>query len=135
MSPKPTEPEPIAVVCPNRHRRAAWSERLKELAGVVVVGVWATVEEARLAEVRFEAILFDVSAAAQRADRRGLPDLSPREAQVMALLAEGYRDKELPEWLGVSAHTARTFLRRAMIKLGASSRAEAVMLWSRLGPH
>ncbi|HEY2825682.1 MAG TPA: helix-turn-helix transcriptional regulator [Gemmatimonadales bacterium] len=126
------EPEPIAVVCPNRHRRTVWHERLKQCTAVAVVGVWSTVEEAQQAGVPLAAILYDVSPAAQRARRRGLPDLSPREAQVMALLAGGCRDKELPGLLGVSAHTARTYLRRAMSKLGAGSRAEAVVLWSRL---
>lgn len=50
----------------------------------------------------------------------------------MTLLAEGCRDKELPGRLHVTSHTARTFLRRAMVKLGAKSRAEAVAIWSRV---
>jgi DNA-binding CsgD family transcriptional regulator len=125
----------VAVVSTIRARRCAWRARLSVVAGLVVAGTWSTLEQAHGAGVRLDAILLDVGVGAPSAERPGEAALSPREAQVMALLAHGCRDKELPARLHVTAHTARTYLRRAMVKLGATSRAEAVATWSRLRPH
>lgn len=53
-------------------------------------------------------------------DRHGL---TPREAEVALLLAEGCSDKALARRLDVSWHTARTHVRNVLDKLGLSSRA------------
>jgi DNA-binding NarL/FixJ family response regulator len=52
--------------------------------------------------------------------------LSPRERQVLVWLAQGMRQKEIAEQLGVGHTTVRTFLERAYAKLGATNRSEAV---------
>lgn len=54
-------------------------------------------------------------------DRYGL---TPREAEVALLLAEGCSDKALAGRLDVSWHTARTHVRNVLAKLGLSSRAK-----------
>ncbi len=55
------------------------------------------------------------------------PDpLSGRERELLDLLAEGLRYKEVAERMGVSINTVRTYIRRAYEKLQAQSRMEAV---------
>ena len=57
----------------------------------------------------------------------GLLDVSPREHEVLTLLAQGYRYKEIAERLGINVETVRTHLRRIYEKLHVSSRTEAVV--------
>lgn len=59
--------------------------------------------------------------------------LSPREQEVLELLAEGCGGKDIAERLGISPDTAQTHIRNLRVKLGASSRLEAVALALRLG--
>jgi DNA-binding NarL/FixJ family response regulator len=53
-------------------------------------------------------------------------NLSPREAEVLRLLAKGHRSKEIAEELGVSVGTVNTYVRHIYEKLHVRSRAEAV---------
>ena len=63
-----------------------------------------------------------------------LPDmLTPREIEVLQLLAEGVGNKEIASRLGVSEHTVKFHVASIMGKLGAESRTEAVMLGIRHG--
>jgi DNA-binding NarL/FixJ family response regulator len=52
--------------------------------------------------------------------------LSPREEQVLRLLAKGHRSKEIAEELGVGLGTVNTYVRHIYEKLHVRSRAEAV---------
>lgn len=52
--------------------------------------------------------------------------LSPREREVMRLLAEGYSNKEIAEKLVVSPSTVHTHRSNLMSKLGLSSRRELI---------
>jgi DNA-binding NarL/FixJ family response regulator len=56
-----------------------------------------------------------------------LGDLTEREREVMALVAEGLTNAEIAERLVVSPATARTHVSRAMTKLGARDRAQLVV--------
>ena len=56
-----------------------------------------------------------------------LAHVSPREEEILGLLAKGYRYKEIAETLGLSVETVRTHLRRIYEKLHVSSRTEAVV--------
>jgi DNA-binding NarL/FixJ family response regulator len=55
------------------------------------------------------------------------PSLSPREAQVIELLAKGYLYKEVAETMGVSYATVHTHIRHIYEKLQVRSRTEAVV--------
>ena len=55
-------------------------------------------------------------------------DLTGREREVLALLANGLRDRQIATRLGVSENTVRTHARHLLVKLGASSRAHAVAI-------
>ena len=56
------------------------------------------------------------------------PSLSPREREVLRLLSEGNRNDEIGKLLFISPDTVRTHVRRAIAKLGASNRTEAVAI-------
>lgn len=53
------------------------------------------------------------------------PQLSPREALVLDLLSQGLRDRQIAETLGVTHHTARSYVRDVRRKLGAGTRVSA----------
>lgn len=59
--------------------------------------------------------------------------LTPREIDVLSLLAEGLRHEEIGTRLGISSETVRTHLRKASGRLGASTRTQAVATALRLG--
>jgi two-component system, NarL family, response regulator YdfI len=59
--------------------------------------------------------------------------LSPREREVLALLAEGLGNKIVAVRLGISEHTVKTHVASIFEKLGADTRAEAVALGARTG--
>jgi DNA-binding CsgD family transcriptional regulator len=54
--------------------------------------------------------------------------LSPRERQVVELLAAGLTGEEVAERLGISPATVRVHIRNATGKLGASTRTQAVAI-------
>jgi DNA-binding NarL/FixJ family response regulator len=59
--------------------------------------------------------------------------LSPREQDVLELLAEGLSNKEIGHRLFVSANTVRFHVGAILEKLDAASRTEAVVTGARLG--
>ncbi len=58
--------------------------------------------------------------------------LSPREDEVLGLLARGYLYKEISEVIGISLPTVSTYIRRIYEKLHVHSRAQAVAVYSDL---
>jgi DNA-binding NarL/FixJ family response regulator len=61
------------------------------------------------------------------------PRLSPREREVLGLLAGGMTGEQAAADLSLSAETVRTHVRNAMEKLGARTRAHAIALAMREG--
>jgi DNA-binding NarL/FixJ family response regulator len=59
-------------------------------------------------------------------------DLSPREQEVLELLARGYLYKEIAERLNISVPTVNTYVRRMYEKLHVRSRAQAVAKYAHL---
>ena len=68
------------------------------------------------------------SRAKQPPPSEALDELTEREREVMALVAEGLSNEEIAARLVVSPATAKTHVSRAMIKLGARDRAQLVVL-------
>jgi DNA-binding NarL/FixJ family response regulator len=60
-------------------------------------------------------------------------DLTPREVEVLILVADGLANKEIARRLGISENTVKFHLNAVLGKLGAHSRTEAAMLGARLG--
>ena len=59
--------------------------------------------------------------------------LSPREREILALLAEGMGNKIVAARLRISEHTVKTHVASIFQKLGADTRAEAVAIGARSG--
>ena len=68
----------------------------------------------------------------QQAPAAGEQALSPREQEVLELLARGYLYKEIAERLNISGPTVNTYIRRMYEKLHVRSRAQAVAKFARL---
>lgn len=62
----------------------------------------------------------------QKAQPRTDSSLSPRESEILSLLARGYRSKEAADDLGITVLTVNTHIRNIYEKLHVRSRAEAV---------
>jgi DNA-binding NarL/FixJ family response regulator len=60
-------------------------------------------------------------------------ELTPRELQVLQLLAEGQPNKEIARRLGISEHTVKFHVNAILGKLNVQSRTEAVVRATRLG--
>jgi two-component system, NarL family, response regulator YdfI len=87
-------------------------------------------------------VLLDPAIAQQIVERVGsattqIPtsyeNLTPRENEVLAMLAEGLANREIADRLGVSDHTIKFHISSILDKLGASTRTEAVTLGLRMG--
>jgi DNA-binding NarL/FixJ family response regulator len=61
------------------------------------------------------------------------PSLTPREHDVLRLLAQGLTTRAIAAALGVSENTVKTYTRTLLAKLGAHSRTQAVLEAQRLG--
>ena len=61
------------------------------------------------------------------------PALTPREHEVLLLLAEGASNKGVARRLGISVHTAKFHVRQLLDKLDATGRTDAVAHAARRG--
>jgi DNA-binding NarL/FixJ family response regulator len=59
---------------------------------------------------------------------RGRRGLTPREREVLTLLARGYTGEEVARELSVSAETVRAHVRNSVTKLHARTRLQAVVM-------
>jgi DNA-binding NarL/FixJ family response regulator len=62
-----------------------------------------------------------------------LDDLTPREIEVLRMLAEGLGNREMAARLGISDHTVKFHISAILDKLGAATRTEAVTMGIRMG--
>ena len=59
--------------------------------------------------------------------------LTPREREVLALVADGRTNRQIAEALFISAKTASVHVSNILAKLGVASRVEAAAVAHRLG--
>jgi DNA-binding NarL/FixJ family response regulator len=60
--------------------------------------------------------------------RRRLAQLTPREIQVLRLLAEGRSNQEIADLLVIAESTAKTHVKRILAKIDARDRAQAIVI-------
>jgi DNA-binding NarL/FixJ family response regulator len=93
-----------------------------------VVAEYATLAAARAAAIDVDAIL--VADLRAREDEEDAPfveeTLTPREVQVLELLAEGLPNKAIADRLGISDQTVKFHVSSISGKLGAANRTDAV---------
>jgi two-component system, NarL family, nitrate/nitrite response regulator NarL len=110
---------------------ASERERVKsELNGsMTVVGEFATLELARAADVDADAFLLANHPIGPQSAIRNpqySEPLTPREVQVLELLAEGLPNKAIAARLGISDQTVKFHVAAISGKLGAANRTDAV---------
>ncbi|HUG55823.1 MAG TPA: response regulator transcription factor [Candidatus Limnocylindrales bacterium] len=59
-------------------------------------------------------------------ERKDRPALTPREREVLELMAEGADNRTIADRLGLSVHTARNHVEHILAKVGAHSKLEAL---------
>ena len=67
------------------------------------------------------------------AARRMQPSLTPREVEVIRLIAQGMRNKEIGVALGISEWTAKVHVKNILAKLNVSDRAAVIQIALRRG--
>jgi len=71
--------------------------------------------------------------AATMAEHVAEDALSPREIEVLRLVAEGNRNRQIAERLFISEETVKAHLKHVLLKLGAGDRTQAVTIAVRRG--
>ena len=71
--------------------------------------------------------------AAQLADNLSDDDLTPREIEVLRLVADGNRNQDVAARLFISEETVKAHLKHIMLKLDATDRTQAVTIAVRRG--
>lgn len=97
------------------------------------VALLADVPGLRLAEAGERADLLLVAAAPAELEADLEAPLTPRELEVLKLLAEGASNKVIARQLRISVHTAKFHVGQLLDKLDATGRTDAVTHAARLG--
>jgi len=115
------------IVIGSARQRQDLRERLEN--GVPdVVGEFGSLAEARdaAAAIDADAFLLVASAPADLDDDQDVESLTPREIEVLELVAEGLPNKAVAVRLGISDQTVKFHLTSISGKLGAINRTDAV---------
>jgi two-component system nitrate/nitrite response regulator NarL len=124
---------------------AAWSAGLRALLrrdadpSRIVAAVEAVWLGLTVVDPAFHSALFNMSdpfplqPGGVRAPEQPVEELTPRERQVLRLMAEGLPNKNIAARLGISEHTVKFHINAILGKLGAGSRTDAVVRATRLG--
>jgi len=91
--------------------------------------------ESHHAEALFRRLGVREAGDARASNDAGAPDtrLTPRELEILGLIAAGLADKEMADRLGLSPHTVHRHVSNILIKLDLPSRAAAAAHAARLG--
>src|ERR1043165_1910569 len=71
--------------------------------------------------------------AARLAEHLGEEDLTPRELEVLRIIRDGYRNKQIAEQLCIAQNTVNFHIKNLVDKLGANDRTHAVTIAFRRG--
>lgn len=104
---------------------------LRTASAETIASVAATLAEGLVViDPLFAAQLFP---ARDQPPTQPIEELTPRELQVLRLIAEGQSNKEIARALGISEHTVKFHVNAILGKLNVQSRTEAVVHATRLG--
>ena len=126
----------VALIPDPEQAAAAWSAGVRGLLlrDVEPGRLLATIEAvARGLAVMEPGLLESLSPAGSLSEPRPADDLTPRELEVLQLIAEGLANRAIAQELAISEHTVKFHVNAIMTKLGAQSRTAAVVRATRLG--
>jgi len=116
----------LAAACAYRAMTEPRAHRPAMTAKQATAELRGDVRASRLDADAVEAIL--AAAGQSRGKRRSGPaGLTPREVEVLILIARGASNRQAAQALGITAKTAGTHIERIYIKTGASTRSTATL--------
>ena len=115
------------IVIGSERQRRDLRERL-ETAAPDVVAEFDSLADARAADIAADAYLLVTSPTSSNHDEdiAAVEALTPREIEVLELVAEGLPNKAIAARLGISDQTVKFHLTSITGKLGAANRTDAV---------
>jgi len=123
--------DPADAATPDRaplpRLHAAWHATGYLLKDADAEDVAAAIRDAQAGEVHLDPAAAKALTAALRAPRSAADALTPREREVLVLIATGGTNREIGRPLGVAERTARTHVSNILGKLGLASRTQAAM--------
>jgi DNA-binding NarL/FixJ family response regulator len=126
---------PVVVLC-SEADSGIFSRILRSKAGAMILQTDISSEQIvqTIRSVAAGLLVFDSALIPQRSEDDSVAEpLTPRESEVLRLLAEGSGNKEIAARLNISEHTIKFHIRSILGKLGAASRTEAVSRGLRSG--
>ena len=134
-------PSVEAVVLLTPDPAAAWTAQARRFGVRAVLRDDATAEELAVAIAAARAGLLTLhpdalagaTAARAVAPRGGAAALTPREIEILEMMAEGMSNRTIAGRLGISSQTVKFHVASILAKLGAASRTEAVTFGVRRG--
>jgi DNA-binding NarL/FixJ family response regulator len=126
---------PILVLC-SEPDSGIFNRILRSRAGGMILQTDISAEPIvqAIKSVAAGLLVFDSALMPDRSNDDPLIEaLTPREGEVLRLLAEGSSNKEIAARLNISEHTIKFHIRSILGKLGAASRTEAVTRGLRSG--
>jgi DNA-binding NarL/FixJ family response regulator len=98
-----------------------------------VVAEFGSLSEARAAGIAADAFILPAARPLAEGDDMDVESLTPREIEVLELVAAGLPNKTIAARLGISAQTVKFHLTSITGKLGAANRTDAVRRGVRRG--
>jgi HD-GYP domain-containing protein (c-di-GMP phosphodiesterase class II) len=116
----------LAAACAFQAMTEPRAYRTARTAKEAAAELRADVRAGRLAADAVDAVLV---AAGQKRPKRatGPAGLTPREIEVLTLIARGASNKQVARELGITPKTAGTHIERIYVKIGASTRSTATL--------
>jgi DNA-binding NarL/FixJ family response regulator len=127
----------VALLADSTDAADAWAAGARGLiprdtsAGNLVAALTAVAQGLTVIDPAFAAAL--LPAARDQSPAQPVEELTPRELEVLRLMAEGQSNKAIARALGISEHTVKFHVNAILGKLNVSSRTEAVVHATRLG--
>jgi DNA-binding NarL/FixJ family response regulator len=120
------------IVIGTARQRQSLRERL-ESSPPDIVGEFDSLADARGSGITADAVLLSPPPALPEDDVPLAERLTPREIDVLELVAEGHANRAIAERLGISDQTVKFHLASISGKLGAANRTDAVRRAVRAG--
>jgi DNA-binding NarL/FixJ family response regulator len=127
----------VAVVAESEDVRAALAAALRASPAFEVIDAGAAVADVA-GDIELVIVAREPRGGSRLRDVRdhavgSAPVLTQREREILALLADGFGNKQIAARLGIATNTVKTHLQLLFDKLDVSTRTEAVTAAARMG--